>query len=113
MLAIDPTGSGNVTDTHIRGRTKKDPSYVPSPVSAGKYFVVVSDSGRASCLEAKTGRLVRNERIGREYGASAVTVRDHVCFVSESGTMTVIKPGEELEIVAKNELGEEMHAPPR
>jgi outer membrane protein assembly factor BamB len=112
MLAIDPRGSGNVTGTHVRWRTKKDPSYVPSPVAAGKYFVVVSDSGRASCLEAATGRLAWNERIGREHGGSAVTVRGHVCFVSESGTMTVIKPGEKLEIVAKNELGEEMHASP-
>jgi outer membrane protein assembly factor BamB len=112
MLAIDPRGSGNVTGTHVRWRTKKDPSYVPSPAAAGKYFVVVSDSGRASCLEAATGRLAWNERIGREHGGSAVTVRGHVCFVSESGTMTVIKPGETLEIVAKNELGEEMHASP-
>ena len=112
MLAIDPRGSGNVTKSHVRWRTRKDPSYVPSPVSIGKYFVVVSDSGRASCLEAETGRLAWNERIGREHGASAVTVQGHVCFVSESGVMTVIKPGEEYAEVAKNALGEEMHASP-
>ncbi|MBM49338.1 MAG: serine/threonine protein kinase [Roseibacillus sp.] len=112
MLAIDPRGSGNVTQSHVRWRTRKDPSYVPSPASIGKYFVVVSDSGRASCLEAKTGRLVWNRRIGREHGASAVTVQGHVCFVSESGVMTVIKPGEKYTEVARNELGEEMHSSP-
>ncbi|MCP4730034.1 MAG: PQQ-binding-like beta-propeller repeat protein, partial [Roseibacillus sp.] len=31
MLGIDPRGSGNVTRTHVRWRTRKDPSYVPSP----------------------------------------------------------------------------------
>jgi len=112
MLAIDPRGSGNVTKSHVRWRTRKDPSYVPSPASIGKYFMVVSDSGKASCLEAGTGRLVWNQRIGREHGASAITVQGHVCFVSESGVMTVIKPGEEYAEVAKNELGEEMHASP-
>ncbi|MBL49413.1 MAG: serine/threonine protein kinase [Roseibacillus sp.] len=112
MLAIDPRGSGDVTKSHVRWRTRKDPSYVPSPVSLGKYFLVVSDSGRASCLEAKTGRLAWNERIGREHGASAVTVQGHVCFVSEGGIMTVIKPGEQYVEVARNELGEEMHASP-
>ena len=96
----------------FRSRTRKDPSYVPSPATIGNYFVVISDSGKASCLEAKTGRLVWNERIGREHGASSVTVQGHVCFVSEKGVMTVIKPGEELEIVARNDLGEEMHASP-
>ncbi len=112
MLAIDPRGKGNVTKTHVVWRTRKDPSYVPSPATIGNYFVVISDSGKASCLEAKTGRLVWNERIGREHGASSVTVQGHVCFVSEKGVMTVIKPGEELEIVAWNDLGEEMHASP-
>ena len=112
MLAIDPRGSGNVTKSHVRWRTRKDPSYVPSPASIGKYFMVVSDSGKASCLEAGTGRLVWNQRIGREHGASAITVQGHVCFVSERGVMTVIKPGEEYAEVAKNELGEEMHASP-
>ena len=112
MLAIDPRGSGNVTRTHVRWRTRKDPSYVPSPASIGKYFVVVSDSGKASCLEARTGRLAWNKRIGREHGASAVTVQGHVCFVSESGVMTVIRPGEEFVEVARNTLGEEMHASP-
>ncbi len=112
MLAIDPRGSGNVTRTHVRWRTRKDPSYVPSPASIGKYFVVVSDSGKASCLEARTGRLAWNERIGREHGASAVTVQGHVCFVSESGVMTVIRPEEKFVEVARNELGEEMHASP-
>ena len=112
MLAIDPRGSGNVTKSHVRWRTRKDPSYVPSPVSIGKYFLVVSDSGRASCLEAGTGRLAWNQRIGREHGASAVTVQGHACFVSESGVMTVIRPGEQYVEVARNELGEEMHASP-
>ena len=36
MLAIDPRGKGNVTKTHIKWRTKKDPSYVPSPASIRK-----------------------------------------------------------------------------
>lgn len=112
MLAIDPRGTGNVTKTHVKWRTRKNPSYVPSPATIGDYFMVVSDSGRASCLEAKTGRLVWNERIGREHGASAITVQGHVCFMSEKGIMTVIKPGEELQVVAKNDLGEEMHASP-
>lgn len=112
MLAIDPQGSGNVTKSHVVWRTMKDPSYVPSPVAIGDYFMVVSDSGKASCLEAETGRLVWNERIGREHGASAVTVRGHACFVSEQGIMTVIEPAETYRVAAKNELGEEMHASP-
>ena len=56
MLAIDPHGSGNVTRSHIRWRTKEGASYVPSPIAAGKYFLVTSDDGIASCFEADTGK---------------------------------------------------------
>ena len=96
----------------MRWRTRKDPSYVPSPVAIGDYFVVVSDSGKASCYEAKTGEMLWNERIGREHDASLITVQGHVCFVSETGVLTVIKPGKEFEVAARNELGEEVHASP-
>ena len=112
MMAIDPRGTGNVTDTHVVWRTRRDPSYVPSPAAIGDWFVVVSDSGKASCLEAKSGELLWSEKIGREHDASAITVRGHVCFVSEKGVMTVIKPGRGLEVVATNELGEDVHASP-
>lgn len=112
MLAIDPRGTGNVTKTHVVWRTRKDPSYVPSPAAIGDYFVVVSDKGKASCLEAKSGKRMWNEKIGREHDASAITVRGHVCFVSEAGVMTVIKPGQEFEVAAKNDLGEEIHSSP-
>ncbi|NIP96865.1 MAG: serine/threonine protein kinase, partial [Akkermansiaceae bacterium] len=63
-------------------------------------------------LRAQDGELMWNERIGREHDASAITVRGHVCFVSETGVMTVIRPGPTCEVVAKNDLGEEVHASP-
>lgn len=112
LMAIDPRGSGNVTDTHVVWHSRKDPSYVPSPASIGPYFVLVSDKGKASCMEAKTGKLMWNEKIGREHDASAITVRGHVCFLSETGVMTVIRPGPEFELAATNDLGEEVHASP-
>ena len=56
MLAIRPDGAGNVTDTHIVWRTRKGASYVPSPIAAGDYFLVVSDGGVASCFDADTGK---------------------------------------------------------
>ena len=54
ILAIRPDGHGNVTKTHVVWHTTKGCSYVPSPIVAGggKYFLVVSDNGIASCFEA-------------------------------------------------------------
>lgn len=112
MLAIDPTGSGNVTKTHIPWRDTKGASYVPSPVSVGDYFLVVSDNGVASCFVAATGERVWQKRLSGKHSASMMTVKGYAVFLSDQGVMAVVKPGREFKIEYQSELGEETYASP-
>ncbi len=112
MMAIDPTGSGNVTDTHVVWHTRKNPSYVPSPVVMNGFYLAVSDSGTATCWKAREGDLLWKQKLGREHSASLVVLRDHVIFGSEKGLITVVKPGKKFEEVAKMDLGEPLWASP-
>ena len=75
-------------------------------------MLVVSDAGVATCFEAATGKVIWRERLGPHYSASLVMADGLVYFLSDKGVMTVIKPGPQLEIVARNELGEETYASP-
>ncbi|MEK7993948.1 MAG: PQQ-binding-like beta-propeller repeat protein, partial [Planctomycetota bacterium] len=106
IQAIRPDGSGNVTSTHVVWQTDKDCSYVPSPIVVGPYFLVVSDTGVATCFEAATGQVIWRQRLEPHYSASLVTANGLVYFLSDKGIMTVIKPGPQLEIIARNELDE-------
>jgi len=112
IMAIRPDGHGNVTDTHVVWHTQKGCSYVPSPIASadGKYFLVVSDNGIASLFEASTGERRWMERIGPHYSASLVTVDGLVHFLSDDGVTTVVRPGPEFDVVARNELGEQCFA---
>jgi outer membrane protein assembly factor BamB len=112
LVAIRPDGTGNVTDTHIAWRDTKGVSYVPSPIAHGKYFFVVADGGLASCFEAKTGRRMWQEKLGRHHSASAVSAGGNLYFLDDDGKMFVVKGGPQFELVARNELGEECHASP-
>lgn len=112
IQAIRPDGRGNVTDTHVLWQKDRDCSYVPSPIAFGPYFLVVADNGVATCFEAKTGKSCWRERLGPHYSASLVSANGLVYFLSDKGVMTVVKPGAELEIVARNELGENTYASP-
>ncbi|MBW7991866.1 MAG: PQQ-binding-like beta-propeller repeat protein [Planctomycetes bacterium] len=112
MQAIRPNGHGNVTDTHVLWQKDRDCSYVPSPIAFGPYFLIVSDPGIATCFEAKTGKSLWREKLGRHYSASLVSAGGLVYFLSDQGVMTVVKPGQKLEIVARNELGENTYASP-
>jgi len=112
LLALRPDASGVVSDADIAWRTKKGASYVPSPIAAGDYFLVVSDGGVASCFEAESGDRVWMERLGTHFSASLVTAGGLVYFLADDGKMTVVRPGAKLEIVAENSLGEATYASP-
>ena len=117
ILGIDPSGSGDVTKTHILwrdgGKTgeKNAVSYVPSPIAAGDFFFVVSDSGVAHCFEATTGKIMWAERLG-EHHASLVSANGLVYFLNDEGVMNVVRASSEFTPIAKNELGERTFASP-
>ena len=87
-------------------------SYVPSPIAHGDYFFVVSDEGRASCLDAKTGKRLWFQRLGRHHSASPVSAEGRLYFLDDDGTMFVLAAGPKFKLIARNSLGEECRASP-
>ena len=112
ILCIKPDGSGDVTDTHIVWRTQKSCAYVPSPIVIGDYFLVVADGGVGTCFRAATGDVLWRERLGSHYSASLVTANGLAYFTADDGITKVIRPGQELTVVAENKLGQRTYASP-
>jgi outer membrane protein assembly factor BamB len=112
LLAIDPGGSGNVTRSHIRWRTREGAGYVPSPIAAGPYFLVTSDNGVASCFDAESGKRLWKVRLGNHYSGSPVLVNGLVYFTADDGTTKVIRPGPTFDLVAENRIDENCYASP-
>jgi len=112
IIAIDPHGTGNVTSTHIKWRTTRGASYVPSPISVGDYFFIVSDGGIASCFEAKSGKQMWQERLNGDHHASLVSANGLIYFLSDKGVTTVIEAKPEFKTVAENPIGETCFASP-
>jgi outer membrane protein assembly factor BamB len=113
IMAIDPRGSGKITNaSHVKWHYTKGDAYVPSPVACGDYFLLVSDRGIGTCFESLSGEIQWQERLGTHYSASLVTANGLVYFLDDEGQMKVIKPGPTLEIVAENKLAEQTFASP-
>ena len=112
ILAIRPDGSGNVTGTHVAWRTNRGAAYVPSPIFAGPYLLVVADSGIASCFNAKTGKRHWMERLPGGHSPSTVSADGLVYFTSDRGVTTIVRPGKMFNVIARNELGEQISASP-
>jgi len=112
ILGVDPSGSGNVTKTHILWRDHRGVSYVPSPVAHDQWFFIVSDGGVGSCFEARTGKILWKQRLGRHHSASAVCAGGNVYFIDDDGITHVLKAGPTFELVSENALGENAYASP-
>ena len=113
LLAIRPVShGGDLTATHIAWRHAKGVPNTPSPIVVGDELFFVSDSGVASCLDARTGKVHWSERLGGAFSASPVAAEGRVYFLNEEGTCYVVAADTEYKLLATNELGERTFASP-
>lgn len=96
-------GTGEITDK-VAWETKKGAPHNPTPIVVGEEIYVVSDRGVAQCMDAKSGKVHWQKRLGKAYSASPIYVDGHIFFQDEFGETIVIKPGKTFEQVAKNRV---------
>ncbi len=104
LLAIRPTGRGDVTDTHVAWQTRRSVPNTPSVLLVGEELYMISDQGIATCMDAKSGRRHWQERLGGEYSASPIFADGLIYFQSENGDTTIVKAGTEFDEVGRNSL---------
>ncbi len=106
IYCIDPSGKGDVTETHVKWSHQKQVPHTPSIIVRDELIYMVSDRGIGSCLEAKTGEVVWQERIGGNYSASPIYANGLIYLQSEQGDATVIEASRDFKVVSKNTFGE-------
>ena len=114
ILAIRPGGRGDVTSSHVAWRYERGAPYVPSPIVVGDHLFTVRNGGVMTCLHAKTGQLLWQERLpGRgDYYASPVAAEGRIYAISEDGVVTVVAAKPSFEVLATNDMGERTLASP-
>jgi outer membrane protein assembly factor BamB len=114
VMAIDPReASGDVTAApNVRWKFDRGVPLTPSPLVVGNELFFVSDSGVATCLDARTGETRWSQRLGGAFSASPVYADGRVYFLNETGVTSVIKAGPKYELLATNDLRERALASP-
>jgi outer membrane protein assembly factor BamB len=102
LLAIDPAGRGDVTDSHIRWKYDRSVPHNPSVVAVDGLLFFVSDKGVATCLDATTGEEHWQERLGGNFSASPLAAEGRVYFQDEAGVCHVVAARPEFKLLAKN-----------
>jgi len=112
LFAVRTGGNGLVTDTHVAWKVKRGVPNKPSILLVDDAIYMVGDTGIASCINAKNGEQIWQQRIGGEYSGSPVYADGKLWFFSEDGKTVVLKPGKVFEQIGENKLDEGMLASP-
>ena len=112
VMAIDPTGQGDVTESHVVWHSTEAKCYVPSPVLVGNNLFVPDDRGTVNCFDTSNGKRIWRDRLGKHYSASLIAANGLVYFTADDGITNIIRPGQALDVVAENHLGEYTFASP-
>jgi len=113
FIAFRAGGSGLITETNQVWKNDLG-SDVPTPATDGKRIYVLGDSGIVRSFEAGTGKMIwDNRRIeGGTYSSSPLLADGKLYMTNEDGTTTVLRAGDEFEVLAVNKLDSHTLASP-
>jgi outer membrane protein assembly factor BamB len=107
LLALRAGGSGDVTTSNLAwkwdGAGAPD---VPTPVCDGKYFYMVDDGGKITCLDAKSGKVIWGpERTAQGVVSASPLLADGKLYITNERAVTsVVTAGSDFKMLATNEL---------
>lgn len=112
LMAIRLGGKGDLTGTGaVVWSTTRGTAYTPSPVLFDNRYYVLSDNGLLHCYNATTGQpFYQQKRLAEpdSFKASPIGAAGRLYLASESGVVTVVRMGDQFEILATNRFADQM-----
>ena len=115
LLAIKMGGQGDQTASAIRWRYQKPVPQVPSTLLYKGVLYMINDSGILISFDPVTGNVLKQGRLHGaidKYFSSPVAADDKVFLIGQGGQVSVLKAVGEWDVLAVNELDDEVYATP-
>ena len=112
MVAVDPRGEGDITDSNVAWSLTRAVIRKTSPLIINDRIFMVSDKGIASCINTANGKIVWQERLGGTFSASPIFDGKNIFAFDDDGKIHVFKPADQFEAVSKSKLGDGFRASP-
>ena len=104
LLAVRADGTGDVSKTHVKWTLSRGAPLTPSPLLVGDELYVVNDGGILTCVDAASGTIHWQQRLGGTYSASPVLADGRIYLQSEQGAVSTIAPGKEFRLLTRSTL---------
>jgi outer membrane protein assembly factor BamB len=115
LSAVRLSGRGDLTSSNVAWQLRKSYPNIPAPLIYKGVMYLMKEGGIVSSLDPTSGQVLKQGRTPNaleEYYASPVAADGKIFVVSASGKVTVLKADAQWEILATNDLGEEVWATP-
>lgn len=112
VVAVRPGDPAQGRKPELAYTLKRSAPYVPTSLSVGERLFLWSDAGIVSCVQAASGQVVWQERVGGNFFSSPIWVEGRLFGVSTKGEVVVLEAGDRFQVLARNALGETTHSTP-
>lgn len=112
VVAVKPGRSEPSRPAELAYQLKRSAPYVPTGLAVGDRVWLWSDAGVVSCLDARTGDVRYQERVGGDYFGSPVWIDGRLFCVSTTGELVVVQAGDEFKVLHRFPLQELCHSTP-
>jgi outer membrane protein assembly factor BamB len=108
--AVKLGGTGDVTTSNAAWTLTAGAPHTPSPLLVGGELYLVSDRGAMSCVDAKSGEVVWEDKVRGAYSASPIVADGKIYLTSEEGKGTVVEAGRKFNVLGEFDLKEKTFA---
>ncbi len=112
ILAINPDGKGDITNSGILWRKEVETLQLLTPVIKNGLIYTVDTRNVLTCIDGETSETIWSFKLKDKYNSSPVYASGNIYFSSIGGEVLVIKEGREPDIIAQNQLDGAIWATP-
>lgn len=114
VIAIKPGCEGDATQSHVLWENSKFVPFCSSPLYANGLIFTVKDGGICSCLDARSGEMLKYGRLGatKNYYSSPVAGDGKIYAINEAGQLSVVSAEPQWRVLSTADFGEDVHATP-
>jgi outer membrane protein assembly factor BamB len=113
-FAIDPTGAGDVSKTHVKWTVNQIPEAIGSPIIVGSCLYRLHSPGILKCFDITTGQQLYSERLDglTTTWASPIADANGRLYFASAGKSYVLQAGPQFKVLAVNDLADPNHPSP-
>jgi outer membrane protein assembly factor BamB len=114
IVAIQPGGKGDITDSHVLWEQTRFVPFCASPLVTESRLYTVRDKGLLTTLNLRTGAKLKEGRLeaAGDYYASPVAGDGKVFLCDEHGRLTVVSDADDWQVLHTADFEENVYATP-